>query len=162
MKKNLKPILISIITIIILLLMIPVNVLTWYYYQEDYVYERFIVKPNDEFTIRWMHSVELTPWEEIFKISNDYDIILDRTRFKQFGAGVPDSAGNKTEIVDGYIVFSGINQIMKELPYGVSHFSKHIIIFKDKTYQLYDDFKDGDRIVIYTEKIPYIKYLLKL
>ncbi len=157
-----KQILIPIILSLCLLLFLPLlDTLTLFYYQKDQIYERFIVDEGEEFVVLWIHSVELTPWEEIFRISDKHEIVLDRTRFKQFGAGVPDSAGNKMEVVDGYIVFSGINQVMPQLPYGISHFAQHQFIFREKTYDLYKDFDDGDRLVIYTEKISLIKYLLK-
>lgn len=117
------------------------------------------IKPDDEFTMRWMHSVELQPWEEIFRISNGYDIVLDRTRFKSFGAGVPDQAGNKTEIKDGYVIFSGINQKMPDLRYGISDFAKHTFYFKNKNLKLYEVVKNGEGIKIYTDSVKLIKYL---
>jgi hypothetical protein len=120
----------------------------------------FKIKPGDEFTVKWIHSVELTPWEETFKIAKDYEIILDRTRFQQFGAGVPDNAGTKTEIKDGYITFSGIDQKMDMIPYGISSFAKHRFLFKNKPYYLYDLVKDGDRINFFTDKYSLIQYLI--
>jgi len=155
-----------IVIIVLSILGISINVpilqsLTLFYYQEDIVYDRFLVKANDEFTMRWIHSVELTPWEETFKISDENEIILDRTRFKQFGAGVPDSAGNKTEIKDGYIVFSGINQVMDEIPYGISKFTEHTVIIQETEYPLYQYIQDGHRIVFYTEKVSIFKYIFE-
>jgi hypothetical protein len=116
------------------------------------------IKPDDEFTMRWMHSVELQPWEEIFRISDKYHIILDRTRFKSFGAGVPDHAGNKTEIKDGYVVFSGINREMPDLRYGISDFAKHTFYFKNKNLKLYEILKNDEGIKIYTTSMKLIKY----
>lgn len=129
-------------------------------YQTGEVVWSHTIKPDDEFTMRWIHSVELKPWEEIFKIDENYNIYLDRTRFKQFGAGVPDYAGNKTEVVDGYIIFSGIHQKMDVIPYGISSFTQHTFYFKDKEIPLYKIVKDGDRINIYTANYNLFQYVL--
>lgn len=145
--------------LIVALFFIPVNCLVLEHYQTGEILLLFNVQADDEFTVKWIHSVELTPWEEIFRIDDNNKIVLDRTRFQQFGAGVPDSAGTKTEYKDGYIIFSGINQKMDLLPYGISSFAKHSFIFKNREYELYKLVKDGDRINFYTAKISLIKYL---
>jgi len=155
-----KIIIISLILLIIILFTTNINVLVLYHYQAEKPLMIFKIKPYDEFTVKWIHSVELTPWEEIFRIDNNYEIILDRTRFQQFGAGVPDEAGTKTEIKNGYITFSGIDQKMDMIPYGISCFAKHTFLFKNKTYNLYELVKDGDRINFYTDKSNLIKYLI--
>jgi hypothetical protein len=117
------------------------------------------VGEGDEFIVKWIHSVELTPWEEIFRIDSNNNIILDRTRFQQFGAGVPDFAGKTVEIKDGYITYGEINQKIPLLPYGISNFAKHTLVFNDVEYPLYELVPDGDRINIYTENISLLKYL---
>lgn len=154
---------ISFILIIILLMLpiiIDVNILCLTHYQTEKNIIVFIVKPNEEFTVKWIHSVELTPWEEIFKIDDNYNMILDRTRFQQFGAGVPDSAGTDSYIIDGYIVFSGINRKIDLLPYGISSFAKHTFVFRDKEYKLFEIVPDGDRININTARVSFYKYLI--
>ena len=155
-----KIIIISLILILIILFTININVLVLYHYQAEKPLMIFKIKPDNEFTVKWIHSVELTPWEEIFRIDNNYEIILDRTRFQQFGAGVPDEAGTKTEIKDGYITFSGIDQKIDMIPYGISTFAKHTFLFENKEFNLYEMVKDGDRINFYTDKYNLIKYLI--
>ncbi len=156
MKKYILAILILLILTITL---IPIDCLILEHYQSDEILLLFKVKPGDEFLVKWIHSVELTPWEEIFRVDEDYEMILDRTRFQQFGAGVPDYAGTKTEIKDGYIIFSGINQKIDLLPYGISEFAQHTFIYKDVTYELYKMVKDGDRINFYTDQMSLFQFI---
>jgi hypothetical protein len=154
----------KIIAIIILILLLltnfySINVLTFEHFQEEEILLTFKVEEGDEFIVKWIHSVELTPWEEIFRIDSNNNIILDRTRFQQFGAGVPDFAGKTVEIKDGYITYGEINQKIPLLPYGISNFAKHTLVFNDVEYPLYELVPDGDRINIYTENISLLKYL---
>jgi len=138
-----------------------IPVLTLEHFQKDSVIMTFKVDEDDEFIVKWIHSVELTPWEEIFRIDSENKIILDRTRFQQFGAGVPDFAGKTVEIKDGYITYGEINQEIPLLPYGISDFAKHTFVFKNKEYELYKLVPDGDRINIYTERLNLIEYLYR-
>ena len=154
----------KIIAIIILILLLltnfySINVLTFEHFQEEEILLTFKVEEGNEFIVKWIHSVELTPWEEIFRIDSNNNIILDRTRFQQFGAGVPDFAGKTVEIKDGYITYGEINQKIPLLPYGISNFAKHTLVFNDVEYPLYELVPDGDRINIYTENISLLKYL---
>jgi hypothetical protein len=151
LKKILTIILI--IAILLVPLFIEVDILTLEHYQTGNTVLFFTIEPGDEFTMKWIHSVELTPWEEIFRIDDEYNMVLDRTKFQNFGAGVPDATGTEVYIEDGYITYGGINQVMPLLPYGISAFAKHIFIFKDREYNLYELVPDGDRINIFTESI---------
>lgn len=161
MLKPLKTISLFILLIAIMLNFINIHVLLL----EDVKDHKTIfvkkVYPGNEFTMRWMHSVELQPWEEIFRIDKNYNIILDRTRFKSFGAGVPDYAGNKSEVKDGYVIFSGINKTINDLQYGVSDFAKHTFYFADKELKLYEHVEDGNPIKIYIERVNMLEYFIK-
>jgi hypothetical protein len=119
------------------------------------------VYTGDEFTMRWMHSVELEPWEEVFRIDEKSEVILDRTRFKAFGAGVPSKAGNKAVIKDGYVVYSGINKKIPEITYGISNFAKHTFYFKNNEYKLYEMVENDSPIKISTTQIHILPYLIK-
>ena|SRR5660397_129139 len=147
--------------IVLLTVFINVPVLTLEHFQEDKIIMTFKVDEDDEFIVKWIHSVELTPWEEIFRIDSENNMILDRTRFQQFGAGVPDFAGKTVEIKDGYITYGEINQKMPLLPYGISAFAEHTFVFKDTDYELYKMVPDGDRINFYTERLSLIEYLYR-
>ena len=82
MKKTLKTILITVILVAILItpIFIKEDILTLEHYQSGSTLLFFTIEPEDEFIMRWTHSVELTPWEEIFRIDDEYNMILDRTR----------------------------------------------------------------------------------
>ncbi|RWZ51417.1 DUF1850 domain-containing protein [Halobacillus fulvus] len=64
---------------------------------------------GETFSIRWEHSVEKEDWEEMFKVEKG-TIGLTGTRFKTFGAGVPNDAGEDTYLKNGWVHMTGINQ----------------------------------------------------
>jgi len=52
------------------------------------------VKPGDKFSITYIHSVNKSPVEDQFYIEKDYGIMLQKTVFKSFGAGIPSNPGD--------------------------------------------------------------------
>lgn len=124
-----------ILILLILILIYPLNTLVLS--NQGHIYLMRTLQANEVFAVRWIHSVELEPWEEHF-IIRDGQITLYKTRFKAFGAGVPDSAGKKTYMEEDYIVFDEINQVMKNLIYGISKQAEHILFIDDKAYLLYE------------------------
>jgi len=116
--------------------------------------------PSKSFTMRWIHSVELEPWEEIFKVDSDFQIVLDSTRFKAFGAGVPDSAGKRVETSDGYISFLEINQPMNPLIYGISPIAKHTLIIENLEYPLHEWIASDTGVLLQIERKSKLRSLI--
>ncbi len=105
-----KIIIVSIsILLFILFAIIPVNTMILSNQQENIMVHPFF--KEESFSIRWTHSVEKEDWEEFFHVKNN-EIILTSTRFKTFGAGVPDDAGEETYIKDGWVYMTKIHQVI--------------------------------------------------
>ncbi|MCA0992239.1 DUF1850 domain-containing protein [Pseudalkalibacillus hwajinpoensis] len=100
-----RSIVLIIILLCIVLLLIPFQVLT---IEEEDGEESAHIGAS-EFSLRWKHSVEKEDWEEFFVLT-DTGILLTKTRFKTFGAGVPNDVGSDTFIKDGWVYMSGIQR----------------------------------------------------
>lgn len=74
----------------------------------------FAVAHGTRFSLAWRHSVEQENWIETFAI-RDGAIVLVATRFKTFGAGVPDDAGRRTTLEHGWVVMDGIERVVDPL-----------------------------------------------
>ena len=98
--------------------------------QEFHLYEEQV-----DFKVRWKHSVEKEEWEEMFVLKHGV-IELTGTRFKTFGAGVPNNAGDHTFIKDGWVYMTGINKkIGKHLALRTGNYTDHRLIYgKDATF----------------------------
>ena len=144
---------------LVILAFLPMHVLT---IEAMYSNEVYLIEPfneDDTFIMKWIHSVELEPWEEWFAIDKE-GIVLQKTRFKAFGAGVPDSAGKEIYMEDDYIVFDQIDTKMPSLTYGISPLAQHTLIIKNKEYPLYKSLPADTGISINYKKIALIKYLI--
>ncbi|MCA1061402.1 DUF1850 domain-containing protein [Rossellomorea aquimaris] len=98
-----------------------------------------IVQPfleEKDVSIRWTHSVEKEDWEEFFHIQ-DQTILLTSTRFKTFGAGVPDHVGDDTYIKDGWVYMMGIHQVIgSTLRFQTGKETNHRILLNGRTIAL--------------------------
>lgn len=116
------------------------------------------IKQGEHFSVEWMHSVELQPWRETFKYTPE-GIILTETLFKSFGAGVPSYGGREYLLEGGFIVFRGMDIKMESIPYGISSFAKHRLVFRSSTVPLYRLVEDGTFVNISVERKDLLNYL---
>lgn len=87
-------------------------------------------------SIRWQHSVEKEEWEEFYVI-DEGDILLSKTRFKTFGAGVPSDVGTETFIKDGWVYMTGIDRsIGNRLDFRTGKTTEHRIIIDGQSNKL--------------------------
>ncbi len=91
---------------------------------------------DDHFVLSYVHSVLLTPVDEYFIITEDNDLILQKTVYESFGVGLPYEQINDAdfEIVDGKFIlylerqFKSLNMIISPIP-------KHSITVNGETFQ---------------------------
>ena len=93
--------------------------------------EKYFLKPvkdKEEFTLSWRHSVELQPWEEKFQIDLPHnEFVLTETRFRSYGAGVPDLSPGSYELRDGFIIYKNLQQSYTSLlPFRLRFVSSEI------------------------------------
>jgi hypothetical protein len=70
------------------------------------------VEPGDTFGMKYVHSVNKSPVEDVFEILDDNSIMLKKTIFRSFGAGVPTGLedGQVMEVGDDRIVIDNIDR----------------------------------------------------
>lgn len=88
------------------------------------VYLNVEVESGDKIEVSWIHSVELTPWIEVYEVSDQrgqMELKLIETRFQSFGAGTPDSLVGTLTIEDGYIVINDLEEYIERFQWIHSH-----------------------------------------
>ena len=92
-------------------------------------FARFRVSEGDEFSVRFIHSVNQYPLTDVYEI-RDSKIYVVRTIYNNFGAGVQTEIeeGQTLEINEnGEMVVSGFNMEMPWLSYIVGTVSDHTL-----------------------------------
>lgn len=101
----------------------------------------------DSFELHWNHSIEKEEWYEIYEIDGR-NLILTKTYFKTFGAGVPHLSEEKPEFTeDGFVGFT-INDEYPEIYMNVSENVKTRVVQNDEIHRLYEIFDTNTSVEI--------------
>jgi len=138
-KKNLIIVLIIIIIFIILLFYIPIYTLDLKSFSDKEIVFSQRVLPGDEYTLKYTHSVALTPVWEMFRVNKKYQIILFETDFLDHGAGLPYAAFGKETFMmeDNKFKIKNMHRIIyTPFYYRIGAIREDIFYFKDKKINL--------------------------
>lgn len=96
------------------------------------------VKPGDRFTIRYIHSIDKTPIFEEFRLDRDEGLVLEKTWFTMFGAGLGHWAGHgHLSQSSKWITIEGIEQPLDSFILRIGALSVgHTIIYHEQTINL--------------------------
>ncbi|MCR4426603.1 MAG: DUF1850 domain-containing protein [Firmicutes bacterium] len=97
-----------------------------------------------EFRVTFIHSSERHPWVNVFLVAG-VEMVLKEIRVPSTGPGVPSvvEPGWHVTIVDGWIVYSGVDRPYEELVFLLSDISPHIVEAGGVSYDLVSLFGDG-------------------
>lgn len=98
--------------------------------------ERTATKDGESFSIRYIHSVELSPVTEYFTLDKTGAVVLTGTRYHGFGAGLPTDAGEGTFARDGgAFVISGLQRTIGELRVRLSPINEYTVVHRGRVYE---------------------------
>lgn len=112
-----------------------------------------------EFIISYTHSVNRGRVRDYYIIKSKY-IILSKTRFMSYGAGIPEPEKRQkfTETED-YIEISDINRKIDNLYLFVGTIANHIIEIDEKKIELKEIFKPQENIKIEYKILSIFEYI---
>ena len=128
-----------VIIIIIIPFFIPVYTLELRSFSDDELIFKQKVQPGNKFTLKYTHSVSLTPVWEIFIIDDNYQIVLIETDFLDHGAGLPYAAFGQEKFINEKDKIRIINMhrtICTPFYYRIGAIRENIFYFKDKEINL--------------------------
>jgi len=137
-----------IVLITIILFFMSIYTLELRSYSDGELIFRQRVRSGDNFTIKYTHSVALTPVWEIFAIDDKYQVVLIETDFLDHGAGMPYASFDQEIFIEeeGKFKIKNMNRIMPDpILYMVGINSENCFYIKDKEINLSSLW--GDRLL---------------
>ena len=98
-----------------------------------------IVRPGNEFALGFIHSVELSPVWDYFRVDDSYRIILYETAIRSFNTGLPSTLTGEERLHrerDGYRI-SGMNRVLPSIDLWVHEKTDNTLKVKDDSLKLY-------------------------
>jgi hypothetical protein len=120
---------------------------------------QLIKSKSNEVTVGWRHSVELQPWQETYKVNKEGHLELVETRFKAYGAGVPDVDGHIERVENGQLVVKGINRTIDQYSLFYSPNSNYYVEIDGEKHHLKDFVPSDTAVNISYEKISIYEQL---
>ncbi|HDK26978.1 MAG TPA: DUF1850 domain-containing protein [Candidatus Atribacteria bacterium] len=138
-KKYTILLIIIIIIIIVIFFSLSVYTLELRSFSDDELIFKRKVQIGDKFTLKYTHSVSLTPVWEIFIIDDNYQIVLIETDFLDHGAGLPYAAFGQEKFInekDKIRIINMCRTIHTPFYYRIGAIRENILYFKDKEINL--------------------------
>jgi hypothetical protein len=123
------------------------------------------VRDRDKFTIRFTHSVQKTPVDEVFSIRKDLKIVLEETIYSSYGAGLPSEIYGSQQffLEKGTFIIRGFDREFDEIPIFVGEVvANHILLLSEKEFPLISFGLAGKSIRIRLQRYSLIFYILYL
>lgn len=102
------------------------------------IYAEFPVSEGTEFSVEFIHSVNLSPVKDIFVIRKG-QIVADSTVYSAFGAGVQTELGPGQTLEydsEGNMVVSGFNMVFPKIKYIVGTVYDHVLFIQGESISL--------------------------
>lgn len=119
------------------------------------------VPPGAEVTLQYRHSVARSTVREVFVLPDSGGFRLDRTEYRDFGAGLPSGGSGDFVYEDGWFIYSGYDLAMNEIPLRVTEGSEQTLTAQDNPEIVFLDFLEpNSTVVIETCEMPRIGTIL--
>lgn len=116
--------------------------------------------PDTRFVISYTHSVNKGRVKDFYIIGPDRTILVEKTRFSSYGAGIPEpEEGNDFTVADGYIEIGNLNRPIQELVVRVGVVANHAVEFEGREFFLADYFKPQTAVKIEYRNISLVDYI---
>jgi hypothetical protein len=98
----------------------------------------FLLGRDGGFELSHRHSVAKLPWIEQFRVGPGDVMLLYRTRYGAFGAGLPSGdEGGTVSLEDGWIVIDGMDRRFPRVALSPSSFTEHRLAIGRRAWALW-------------------------
>lgn len=151
----------SVIAIIISLLFIPLFMRLVLNSVKNNKYNVILNINDKKFIISYIHSVNKGKVRDYYTIDENNNIVLDKTRFVSYGAGIPEPEKDQNIVItDDYIEINNMNKIIENLYLFIGITADHTIMYDDKIIELNNFFEPQTNIKIEYKKVSLFDYIM--
>lgn len=124
----------------------------------DEVYAEYEVAQGAVITQTWIHSIELSPWTDYYRVEIPEDgsephLVLASTEFEEYGAGMPLDEGDVT-FGGGRIRIDNIDRKFDTISWFHSHKAEYELTVGDRVRISADQLPDREPIELRIETAP--------
>ncbi|WGH90514.1 DUF1850 domain-containing protein [Auritidibacter ignavus] len=91
------------------------------------MYATLPAKDGTTISLSWVHSIELTPWTDIFTVTPT-GLVLTQTRFSSYGAGMPAGEQGDLRYEGNQVVIDNIDRPFDAIRWIHSHRAQYQVL----------------------------------
>lgn len=149
------------VLVLLAVLLFPVKLLAASDQQTGQLLRLWFLPSDNQFSVSYTHSVELTEVSEIYQVQNNQIYLLE-TFFSSYGAGLPATTDYPFEITDQGFRIYDINQIVDPLVYRTGALrANHQLILGQKKIPFLDFSQPAEGVRFELKPMPLLYYLYK-
>ena len=121
------------------------------------------IKAEKQFSIRFIHSIHLTPVDEFYLVDDDFNLILYETQFDTFGVGMPSglSEGETVQLKDGKIIIKNMHRMLPYLDLRIGQvIADHTLNINGQTVKLAKVAEPGSFVRIKAVKLSILQIVV--
>jgi hypothetical protein len=103
---------------------------------------------GDEFVLEYTHSVHKTPVKDYYTVTDDGQMILVKSAFSTFGAGMPYESEYEFSVEDGFFVINSIDRTVDSFLMRIVPLADHRLVMGNQTIYLNDLVPTGTLILV--------------
>ena len=115
----------------------------------------FLLDRQGGFELSHRHSVAKLPWVEWFRVGPGDVMVLYRTRYGAFGAGLPSGdEGGTVSLEDGWIVIDGMDRQFASVVMSASSITEHRLAVGSRAWALWPLVAGRTPVTMAVEHLP--------
>lgn len=120
-----------------------------------------IIRPDYRFSTKYIHSVELSPVREYFKIDKSFRIVLYETTFSSCNTGLPTTLSGDEKFYDmgTHLRISNMHRTLPELNLWVNKKYDNTLTLGDGEVLKLPSLAGDTLLRVAVEKLPFLKFL---
>jgi len=120
-----------------------------------------IIRPDYRFSTKYIHSVELSPVREYFKIDKSFRIVLYETTFSSCNTGLPTTLSGDERFYDmgTHLRISNMHRTLPELNLWVNKKYDNTLTLGDGEVLKLPSLAGDTLLRVAVEKLPFLKFL---
>lgn len=114
------------------------------------------IEVDEQFAIKYIHSIHLTPVLEQYQINSDYMIVLNEVQFNTYSVGMPSelNEGEKIKLEDGKFIIENMKRELPVIDLRLGQvIANHQLFIDDKSFELSKIAPPGSWIRITVSKL---------
>lgn len=117
------------------------------------LFDAVAVRTGSKFSVHFVHSVQKTPIDEYLTVDDEcHGFILNATRYKSFGVGLPFSEAQGTfRQEDDYFIYENLNRPFPSLSLRTGLGTKLTVRVGEKEYRLFELLPVGRKVDLYID-----------